>query len=210
MTERGIEPRRLPTQNRSRERVDRILDAAAQLLVEQGYEAVKTNHIAKRAGVSVGSIYQFFPNRVAIFHALAVRYMDRISDILAEQLARTSLEVSWEDTIGGVITVLAELWRTEPAFMAVWAAIQNTPELRESDQHYTRIFVGEYLSSFLRRVLPRADDEKIASIARVMFEVSRVLLDYSMFADPAQHRPVIEELDRLLKSYVNSYTRELG
>ncbi|MEK7794319.1 MAG: helix-turn-helix domain-containing protein [Candidatus Hydrogenedentota bacterium] len=65
MTERCIEPRRLPTQDRGRERVDRILDAAARLLVEQGYEAVKTNHIAKRAGVSVGSIYQFFPNRVA-------------------------------------------------------------------------------------------------------------------------------------------------
>lgn len=210
MTERGIEPRRLPTQNRSRERVDRILDAAAQLLVEQGYEAVKTNHIAKRAGVSVGSIYQFFPNRVAIFHALAVRYMDRISDILAEQLARTGLEVSWEDTISGVINVLADLWRTEPAFMAVWAAIQNTPELRESDQHYTKIFVGEYLSSFLRRVAPKADEQTIANIARVMFEVSRVLLDYSMFADPGQHRPVIVELDRLLKAYVESYARELG
>ena len=84
--ERGIQPRRQPVQARSRERVEKILDAAVQLLIEDGYDAVKTNAIARRAEVSIGSVYQFFPNRFAIFNALAERYREKIALSLESHL----------------------------------------------------------------------------------------------------------------------------
>lgn len=201
MLESGIEPRRTPRQARSRERVDRILDAAAQLLLEEGYDAVKTNHIARRAGVSIGSIYQFFPHRVAIFHALAVRYLDRISEVLANKLT-TAAARPWREVIDDVIDTLAEIWRTEPAFTTVWLAIQNTAELRESDEQYNRIFVQEYLTPYLAVSLPEIAPDRREAMARIIFEVCQRLLDYSMQANPQQDAIVIEELKLLLKSYI--------
>lgn len=207
MTEIGIEPRRKPVQARSRERVDRILDAAAQLLTEEGYDAVKTNHIARRAGVSIGSIYQFFPNKYAIFHSLALRYMDRIADILSIHLVDSDLDRPWEAIVDDVIDTLAEMWRSEPAFLAVWMAIQNTAELREADKHYSRIFVDETLAAFLLRIVPNAAEERRKRIARIVFEVSQRLLDHSMHGGPEQDTGIIEEMKILVRSYLMSHVR---
>src|SRR6202011_4219225 len=69
--------RRVPTQDRSRQRVERILDAAARTFAEVGFEAATTETIAERAGTSIGSVYQFFPNKKALYDAIASRYLDR-------------------------------------------------------------------------------------------------------------------------------------
>jgi AcrR family transcriptional regulator len=55
-------PRKLPAQPRSRETVQRILEATARVLIADGYDAASTNRIAAEAGVSPGSVYQYFPN----------------------------------------------------------------------------------------------------------------------------------------------------
>ena len=67
--------RKLPKQARSQQRVDTILDTAAQLFEEVGYESATTNEIALRAGVPIGSLYQFFTNKDAILNALVERYV---------------------------------------------------------------------------------------------------------------------------------------
>ncbi len=68
--ERAYKPRKLPVQERSRATVEAILEAAAQVLEQQGYAASTTNAIAKRAGVSIGSLYEYFPDKNAVFAAL--------------------------------------------------------------------------------------------------------------------------------------------
>jgi AcrR family transcriptional regulator len=69
-------PRREPVQGRSRETVGYILEAAAQLFGESGYAKTTTNRVAERAGVSIGSVYQYFPNKEALLLALAERHLD--------------------------------------------------------------------------------------------------------------------------------------
>src|SRR5205085_1945870 len=78
--------RRTPVQERSAARVERMLDAAASLLDEVGYDGTTTSLIASRAGVSVGSLYQFFPDRRAVLQALAVRSFERFGAVLSERL----------------------------------------------------------------------------------------------------------------------------
>ncbi len=68
-------PRRAPSQQRSRERVERMLAAASALITEQGSDAMRMGEVAERAGVSIGSLYQFFPNREALVEALANQYL---------------------------------------------------------------------------------------------------------------------------------------
>ena len=70
--------RRQPQQKRSQERVEKILDAAAIVFDEVGFEAATTHAIASRANTAVGSLYQFFPDKLAIFNALELRHVERV------------------------------------------------------------------------------------------------------------------------------------
>ncbi|CAG4882729.1 TetR/AcrR family transcriptional regulator [Georgfuchsia toluolica] len=71
-------PRKMPTQSRSRVTVEVILEAAAHILATKGYEAFTTNRVAERAGVSIGSLYQYFPNKQSLLAALHARHIDEI------------------------------------------------------------------------------------------------------------------------------------
>ena len=205
--QRGIEPRRVPVQARSRERVERILDAAAQLLSDQGYDAVKTNLIAKRAGVSIGSIYQFFPNRFAIFNALADRYRKKIASALSKTMGPESPDRPWEEALEDGFESLAEMWRDDWAFHMVWLAIQNTAELTEARERYREMLINEELVYFLRRILPDRGGSRLQAIARVMLEAGNVLLDQSMRNGDAQDPLVIDELKFLMHSYIHAHVK---
>src|SRR5690242_20024053 len=74
--------RRVPTQDRSRLRLERILDAAAEVFSEVGIDAATTESIAARAGTSIGSLYQFFPNKRAVFYAIVARYGERVRGLI--------------------------------------------------------------------------------------------------------------------------------
>lgn len=73
MPQKNYEPRKKPNQKRSHVTFDAILEASAQLLAELGYAGTTTNGIAERAGVSIGSLYEYFPGKDAIFAALKTR-----------------------------------------------------------------------------------------------------------------------------------------
>jgi AcrR family transcriptional regulator len=79
--------RRRPRQSRSLQRVTQVLNAAAELFSEIGYEATTTNAIATRAGIPIGSLYQFFPNKEAIAEALSKRYVTEMRTLLDARLS---------------------------------------------------------------------------------------------------------------------------
>src|SRR5438270_13603497 len=77
----------MPKQTRAKATIEIILEATAQILVEGGYERLPTNHVARRAGVSVGSIYQYFRSKEALVTALVDRHLDRLTALVAGELA---------------------------------------------------------------------------------------------------------------------------
>src|SRR5512147_2903026 len=88
--------RRQPKQQRSQQRVEQILRSAAEVFAEVGYEAATTHVIAARAKTAIGSLYQFFPDKLAIFHALEERHMEQVTAIhrqlMTPQMAQAPLE----------------------------------------------------------------------------------------------------------------------
>src|SRR5258706_6739469 len=81
-----FKPRKLPRQARSKATVDAIVEACARLLQGGDYAAVTTNHIAERAGVSIGTLYEFFPNKEAIVTELIERRLTRLLGVVSEGL----------------------------------------------------------------------------------------------------------------------------
>ncbi len=95
-TPKALRPRKTPRQKRSAATRDRILDAAARVFVEHGYAAGTTNRIAEEAGLSIGSLYQYFPNKDAILLQLARRHVDQGRRAVAEAL-RAGLPGTWDE-----------------------------------------------------------------------------------------------------------------
>ena len=117
ISEPRLDPRarRDPAQERSRQTVDAIVEAAGQLLVEHGRIGVTTNAVAERAGASIGSVYQYFPNKEAIFAALQERHRDQVMPLIQHTIARLGdpgLDVA--DAMVGLMRAMAELHADAP------------------------------------------------------------------------------------------------
>jgi AcrR family transcriptional regulator len=126
-----VQPRKRPRQQRARATWEAVLDAAAQLFEAAGYQAATTNAIAARAGVSIGSLYQYFPNKDAILLALAERHLGVAAAAL--QTAFIDLSRTRPDLAGTVTTLVraaVDLHRHDPAMhRLLFDQAPRTPEL---------------------------------------------------------------------------------
>lgn len=100
--------RRTPKQQRSRMTVDAICEAAAQVFEARGFASTTTNHIAERAGVSVGTLYQYFANKDAVAHALLERHMNEGMELIRPALAR-AMKLVDEVDMDEAVAILRDL-----------------------------------------------------------------------------------------------------
>jgi len=105
-------PRKTPRQERSRALVEAIVEAATRIMVRQGREAVTTNSVAVVAGVSIGSLYQYFPNREAIISAVAQRHAQCIYDCIIS--VDVSIAATLEEAVVAIVEALFESHFLEP------------------------------------------------------------------------------------------------
>lgn len=112
----GATPRRTPAQARGQRSVDLILEAAAQVLLQHGEAGFNTNRIAERAGVSIGTLYQYFPDKQAVLDRLMTRWRDdaaaRIDQVLSEALAR---DASAHEAVTAVVRVVLQAFGGDDA-----------------------------------------------------------------------------------------------
>ena len=125
-SELDTNPRKEPRQARSRATVDAILTATARVLVEEGYDKATTNTIARRAGVSIGSLYQYFPNKEALVTALCERHMHETMRILMGEI-ETLQDAPLPEAIRRLIKVLLRIHAVEPELHRV--LIEQVPRL---------------------------------------------------------------------------------
>jgi AcrR family transcriptional regulator len=163
--------RRTPTQDRAHQTIEVLLQATAQVLVEVGYARLSTNRVAKRAGVSVGTLYQYFSDKDALVEALARRVAERQLAVIAEQLAH-SVDAPLESTVRSLIQGVVEAKRVEPELSQALAA--GVPRHGQLDHERSTLRrMTEVVSAALRR---RADVRPLNA------EIAAFTLVYSTFA----------------------------
>jgi AcrR family transcriptional regulator len=201
-------PRKRPSQARSQATVDAIVDAAARVLVRDGYGAFTTNRVAERAGVSVGSLYQYFPNKDALLAELKARHIADLERGLDEAMARVG-DAPLPALVAAVIEANVAAHLIDPALHRVLSA--EVPQLGASDaalafeqrtlarvrallaRRRAEIAVRDLdLATYLvartveatihEAVVERPDDLASGAIAR---EVTRLLLRYLTVSSPA-------------------------
>ncbi len=199
-----LEPRRVPSQDRSRKRVDAILDALAELMVERGFEAINTHHVAERANVPVGTLYQFFPNKYALASALSRRYIEKYGDILQESLSFDEAELKDEHILDRYTEAVANVMFQDKALAVLWAVMLATPELRPIQVAGLKMGHG-LLMSLLKSRLGHLDEGTLERIATTIYRASYAML-YTACQNPDEDKvAALEELKRLQNAYLKSY-----
>jgi len=125
---------RTPRQQRSIERVDAILSAAKELIVEKGSAGLKIQEIAQRAGITAGSMYQYFPNKAAIIHALGQQYLDLVNNMLRTALVKKpqSLEECVQ-TLHILFDQFHQLNCHDPVIRDIWVSTSADKNLQDMD-----------------------------------------------------------------------------
>lgn len=118
--------RKVPSQVRSRAMVESIVEATTRVLLKEGYEACTTNRVAKAAGVSIGSLYQYFPHREALVVAVMERYQAELREALVLRLAELA-HADLETAVRGMVTAMLEVSRINPRLHRV--ILEQVPRL---------------------------------------------------------------------------------
>ena len=194
---RSAEPRKRPRQTRSREMVDRILDEAARLFDVVGYGDVTTNHVAEAAGVSVGSLYQYFPNKDALIVGLAERHLEEVTPrlvALAEELRAEAPGAG--DVCARFINEVAALNSSSRLHPLLWAA-PRTPALIDRLTSLDDLLIAEVAWHLDRLGHP-------PELTRVRARLLVTAIDAAVHGvDPDDDRSIqIEELVRMAELYV--------
>lgn len=136
-----------PVQLRSTKRVSNILDAAAAYVAHNGYETLTTAAIADTSGASIGTIYRYFPDRLAMLQTLAGRNQQRALDALRDAI-RTSRPSTLTAGLDVVVDCMEQLFRDEPGYRSIRAGdpidIRPVNESRMGNQGLSQVMIEEF------------------------------------------------------------------
>jgi AcrR family transcriptional regulator len=195
--EEALPLRRAPSQRRSRERVERILSAATELIEHGGSDALRMSEIASRAGVSIGSLYQYFPDKSAVVRALAKRYNARGRGCVAAELTAAADEAELWSALARLTDEYYQMFLSEPVMRDIWAGTQADPSLREIDLADVREN-GALLACTLSRLRPGADPEEIATSSLLVMHLIAATVRLAISTDREEGEALIRECKRLL------------
>jgi AcrR family transcriptional regulator len=192
-------PRKLPSQERSRFTVDAILEAAADILVRDGYARLTTNRIADRAGVNVASLYQYFPGKDAIVAELRRRHGDAERAAVRETLARQR-EHGLESTLRALIARGVAAHAVSPALHRVFA--EHLPAQRYRDIEEADAPVFTEMRRFLQRSTEGVPDAEFA--LWMVATVAHAAIHNGIVERPEDvaNGRLVDELVLLLTSYL--------
>jgi AcrR family transcriptional regulator len=199
--DRRLDPRRKPRQVRAELTRERILNAAAHVFAEHGYAAGTTNRIAEHARISIGSLYQYFPNKDAILAELLVRHIDRGTWTQADQLDLSPGTL--EATVRALVRDAIDNHRDDPQLLRIM--IEEAPlsqELLDTIDRHGKLRVGQ-----VRDLLARHPDVHVRHLdtAAELIVFTVEINTHKLMADP-RDLPV-ETFESELVDMVTRYLR---
>jgi AcrR family transcriptional regulator len=167
--------------------VARILDAAEEVFAESGYEAATNTEIAGRPGASIGSLYQFFPNKEAILDAVAARYLKRLKALYDEELSVEVARLPLSDLLDQAIRYLVKFEAENPALCTIFYGLETSEKLTSA---------AEYLR------VPGLEEKHRRLYAEIANDVVRGLFPLAISGEEERRERVVAEIKALLLAYL--------
>lgn len=203
-----LEPRKSPVQARSAASVDAILEATIQVLLQVGNERLTTTKVALRAGVSVGTLYQYFPNKSALLKATLKRHLDEVTEAI-ELVCREQKGHSLEQMASALMTAFLQAKmkdaKVSAALYAVSSDVDGATVAKEMGIKSQKAIVGMLKTA---REPLTGDPQLVGSMLQgMMVGVSRKLLESA--APEKQFDTVLREMIFLSCAYLNACSERL-
>jgi len=204
-TDKQLTPRRRPKQDRSIKRTQQIMDVTTRLLDRVGFDDLTTILITKELGISVGSLYHYFPNKHAILYAIAENWLSEWDRIL-DELALLSVEnMELETVVDNINETFLSVYREQKGMLPLIHAMYAVPELRELDDKHDES-VTKHLSNLFRRAGLSQKNKELKRIAYSYLEIAHVMLTIILEQNKVQTKKTMEDLNavtcRLLERYL--------
>ena len=195
--------RRQPQQKRSQERVEKILDAAAQIFDEVGFEAATTHAIASRADTAVGSLYQFFPDKLAIFNALELRHVERVYVIWEKLLQPEIVRLPFAEFIHILTTQFQQLLE-QPTSKIVFSQFFTSPAIfKNIDSSFTQEAI-QFAAKLFQTRNPAISDRRSQILGEICVHSSNTLILLALRSDLSHRHEISIEIEALLTAYLQA------
>jgi AcrR family transcriptional regulator len=199
----GLAPRRRPLQQRAQATLEAILQAAASLIARDGYPSLTTNKVAERAGVSIGSLYQYFPNKEAILVALLEQHMSGVEPVIEESMRELAdPEVPFAEGMRRLMVRLLDRHRDHPRLQrALTEEVPHPSHIRALHRKQDREYVTRVAHILTLRPDVRVHDTLAAAhvLVQAVSGLSRWLAHEP--PDDVDRDACLEEVVRLLVGY---------
>ncbi|WP_408010276.1 TetR/AcrR family transcriptional regulator [Saccharopolyspora terrae] len=193
--------RRKPVQQRSAQRVEKMLAATAGLIDEVGYDGLTTTLIAERAGVAVGSLYQFFPDKRAVVQELTLRNLDRFVRTVSSRFEQLEL-AHWWDAVDAVFDTYLTMHREVLGFSRLHFG--DVVDLRLLDPSKdNNAVIAEKLTGLIAEEF-QLDPADLALPLTVAVEAADAVLHLAFRRDPHGDQAMLAEAKDLVRGYLSN------
>lgn len=191
--------RKRPQQERSIQRVDAILSIAARLIAEKGVGAMKMTELAAAAGIPIGSVYQYFPDKAAIVRALLDRHSNVIQRKVEEAFAAvTSLDHAVE-LVCGMIDWYYNEFRSDPAYLGVWLGTDIDRDILQLNvQHSNR--VAEIFLVSIQPFLPAESRIDLKARSQLFSHLIGASVRLAIMSDDEMARRMLHEWKQVIRA----------
>jgi AcrR family transcriptional regulator len=200
----SLKPRKQPQQERSKITVEAILEATTHILTEEGYEKANTNRIAERAGISIGSLYQYFPNKESLMAALIEQHSKEMAELVETKLNLlfdSPLEIVIPELIKAVIAAHAINPRLHQVLSEEVPRLGKSVRVKQADEHVAEI-IRSYLVRWRDSIQPQNLEMTVLILCRTVDALSHAaVIEYPDFIKDSQFE---REVSTLLLSYLSS------
>jgi len=197
--------RREPVQARSQQRVKLLLDTTAELVDEVGIEGVTTGLLAERAGVSIGSVYRFFPDRISLMRALSERNLERYVTRFTTEFEEQSVD-SWEQALEITVNQFVAMHESEPGFRVLRFGDVIDEQLLDGTESNNGVLAEPFRTLLVDR-LGIEDHDLLVPQINVATEICDGLLSRAFFLDPRGDQWLIGECKVVVREYLSQRLR---
>lgn len=199
MSETSI--RRTPQQSRSQLRVDLILDTAADLFARLGYENTSTNAVAERAGISIGSLYRYFPDKDAILRALARRYHEQLNSLYDQVFTADLVYLPLSVLLDRLIDPFLNLYRCCPVYTHILLGSDVSTDIAAATAKMEQDTI-ERIALILRRIAPGLSEARAHLTATICKAEVKTLISLVATQDRQRQAELTAEIKRMLLAYL--------
>ncbi len=181
-----------------------ILDAAAELFADEGFENTTMEAIASRAGTSIGSVYQFFEKKQDVFVALAHQVLQEVRVLAAQLTGAGAMQMAWPELIDASVDAFVALGRAHPGLRAINANLQLYGLFEEADEAQSRELIAQ-AARVLPTHIPTLSEHEARRVATMIITTINAALFFTRRSTDEEAAELLADSKRMLRAYVSTY-----